>query len=140
VSEGPRFGVRRRPIGDRPAAERGRVAEDAVSDYVLARGGEVLARNLRAGPYEIDLLVREGPVVAVVEVRTRGATAWRGAIASVDARKRRRLGIAGTRVWRERFAKDPSVERMRFDVAAVSFEDPVGPVVEYVRAAFVSGD
>ena len=42
----------------------------------------------------------------------------------------------GERLWRERFARDPRVERMRFDVAAVELLPGGGERIEIVRAAF----
>jgi putative endonuclease len=92
--------------------------------------------NLRVGRLELDLIVRDGPVVAIVEVRARGPGAWVRPLDSVDAKKRARVRRAGERLWRERFARDPRVERMRFDVAAVELLPGGGERIEIVRAAF----
>ena len=116
-------------------AERGKAAEDAVAVWLVARGHEVLGANVRVGRLEIDLVWRDGPVVAVVEVRTRGPGAWLGPFASIDARKRERVRRAGSELWRVRYSREPWAERMRFDVAAVR-PGPDGAEVEYVKAAF----
>lgn len=100
------------------------------------RGLVLLARNVRVGRFEIDLIARDGPVIAIVEVRTRGRTSWQGPFASVDAKKRARLRAAGERLWRARYMHDPSIERMRFDIAAVAFSADGAEQVEYVTAAF----
>jgi putative endonuclease len=55
---------------------------------------------------------------------------------SVDARKRTRVRRAGERLWRERFARDARVERMRFDVAGVRLLPDGGMSIEIVKAAF----
>ena len=90
--------------------------------------------NLRVGKLEIDVVARQDKVIVVVEVRTRGRTAWTSALGSIDFAKRARLRRAGERLWQRRYKHDPSVERMRFDVAAVELEhDP--PSVEYRVAA-----
>jgi putative endonuclease len=47
-------------------------AEQLVAQHLADAGLEILAVNLRVGRLEIDVLAREGPVVAVVEVRARG--------------------------------------------------------------------
>jgi putative endonuclease len=87
------------------------------------------------GRLEIDVVARRGPVIAVVEVRTRGKTAWTSAFGSVDQKKRFRLRRAGERLWQRRYKHDPSAERLRFDVASVNLgERP--PSVEYAVAAF----
>lgn len=81
-------------------------------------------------------MVRHGPVIAVVEVRTRGAGAWTTSFGSIDSQKRSRIRRAGERLWQRRYRNDPSVERLRFDAASVTFS-PDGQVhVEYVVAAF----
>jgi Holliday junction resolvase-like predicted endonuclease len=74
-------------------------------------------------------------VVAVVEVRTRGASAWTSGLGSIGYEKRRRIRRAGERLWQRRYRKDASVERLRFDAASVRL-DVEPPEIEYVIAAF----
>jgi putative endonuclease len=125
-------------MGARPSSPRstGARAEQAVVAHLAAAGLEILAVNLRVGRFELDVVARDGPVIAVVEVRTRGPGAWVRALDSVDARKRARVRRAGEQLWRERFARDARVERMRFDVAAVELLPDGGARIEVVRAAF----
>jgi Holliday junction resolvase-like predicted endonuclease len=73
--------------------------------------------------------------VCVVEVRTRGASAWTSGLGSIGVVKRRRIRHAGERLWQRRYRRDSSVERLRFDAASVNL-DVEPPVVEYVIAAF----
>jgi putative endonuclease len=96
----------------------------------------ILARNVRVGRLEVDILARQGPVVAVVEVRSRGEDAWVGAFTSVDWKKQARLRAAGRALWRRHFERDATVERMRFDVASVSFDETGCAHVEIARAVF----
>ena len=105
-------------------------------DYLRAQGIEILGTNVRAGRLEVDVLARDGEVVIVVEVRTRGRGAWQRALDSIDGKKQMRLRHAGERLWRERFARRRDVMRMRFDCASVTFDESGAPSVEYVRAAF----
>ncbi len=119
----------------RAAAARGRAAEQAAAEFAAAQGWTVVERNLRVGGGELDLVALDGESVVVVEVRTRSAGAFCSALESVDARKIARVRRAGEALWRTRFERDPSVERMRFDVAAVSFEGGA-TAIEWVRAAF----
>ena len=116
----------------------GRLAETAVADYLVAAGYEVLARNLRLGALELDVVARRGPLVVVVEVRTRGPGALEGPFESVTPAKRARLRRAVARLWRERLEGMPEVRRVRIDVAAVRFE--AGQTrVEYVEDAMGEG-
>lgn len=93
--------------------------------------------NLRLGRLELDIVARKGGLVAVVEVRTRGAGAFQTALASISATKQRNLLRAADRLWRDRLARDGDVERVRIDVAAVSFVDGQTRV-EYVAGAIVA--
>jgi putative endonuclease len=115
---------------------RGVRAEQEAAGYLITCGLEVLASNVRVGRLEVDIIAREGPVIAIVEVRTRGRGSWQRALDSVDYRKRARLRQAGERLWRDRFSAEPDVERMRFDLAAVTFAPGGEVLVEHVRSAF----
>ena len=114
---------------------KGRRAEACVADYLKAQGLDILGRNVRVGRYEIDLLARDGDTIAVVEVRSRGQNAWQTALQSVSHAKRQRLRRAAQMLWTDRFGRDQSVSRIRFDVAAVDLSTPDTPI-DYVRAAF----
>jgi putative endonuclease len=106
-----------------------------VAEYLVDAGAQIVALNLHVGRLELDVVAREGRVIAVVEVRTRGPGAWQSAFASIDKKKRERVRRAGERLWQRRYRHDETVDRMRFDAAAVSFEDGRA-IVEYVKAAF----
>ncbi|NUP10089.1 MAG: YraN family protein [Polyangiaceae bacterium] len=114
----------------------GRRAEEAAASYLEASGFVVLQRNVRVGRLEIDIVARDGPVIAIVEVRTRSEGAWIKALDSVDWRKRKRVRAAGESLWRTRFRRDATIERMRFDVVSVFLEPNAAPRCEHVRAAF----
>jgi putative endonuclease len=115
--------------------ERGARAEALVVAWLVEQGYEIVATNLRIGALEIDVVARLGPVVAVVEVRTRGPTARTSGMGSITRLKRERLRRVGERLWQRRYRRDTSVERLRFDVASVRL-DSEPPSIEYVVAAF----
>ncbi len=116
-------------------SELGARAEALVAQWLSEEGYDIVATNLRVGELEIDIVARKGPVVAVVEVRTRGPTARTSPLGSIGHGKRLRLRRAGERLWQRRYRHDPSVERLRFDVAGVRL-DREPPSIEYVIAAF----
>lgn len=116
--------------------DTGRAAERVVVGWLVAHGYDIVGTNVRLGSLEIDIVARSGPVVAVVEVRTRGAKAWTTGFGSVDAKKRRRVRRAGERLWQRRYKHDASVERLRFDAAAVSWGPDGEVAVLYAPAAF----
>lgn len=106
-----------------------------MAAWLTSNGFDIVATNLRVGHYELDVVARNGPLIVVVEVRTRGPRAWTSGFGSLDAGKRRRIRLAGERLWQRRYRNDSSAERMRFDAASVSFASGE-PHVEYVPAAF----
>jgi putative endonuclease len=114
--------------------ELGRRAEIVVADELFARGFAVLARNVRLGALELDVVARRGPLVVVVEVRARGPRALVGPFESVTRTKRARLVQAVNRLWRRRLAAMKGVERVRIDVASVKFEGGQTKV-EYAEGA-----
>lgn len=122
--------------GEDPRRTRGRAAEQAVAEWLRARGFQIVAQNLFVGRYELDLVARSGPLIVVVEVRSRGPTARTRAFGSIDRQKRARIRRGGERLWQRRYRNDETVERMRFDAAGVVFDDTGQAQVEYVPAAF----
>ena len=119
------------------ARRTGAQAEDAAAAHLAALGFSILDRNVRLGPLEINLVAREGEVIVVVEVRTRGAGAWVRALDSIDAKKRDHLRAAAERLWRERFANDPTAARLRYDALTVELDDAGTAVAfEHVRGFF----
>lgn len=117
-------------------ASLGKAAEQAVARWLVERGFQIVALNLRIGQYELDVVARLRELVVVVEVRTRGSGAWTRPFGSVGRAKRERVRRAGERLWQRRYRHDSSVERMRFDAAAVHFDAHGRAHVEYARAAF----
>lgn len=61
------------PWKPRPPRSTGQQAEDAAAKYLRRQGFKILARNVRAGRYEIDLVARDGKTLVIVEVRSRTA-------------------------------------------------------------------
>ena len=78
-----------------PSGPRGRTgaeAEAAAAEHLVARGWINLARNVRVGRDEIDLVARDpDQALGVVEVRARSGPAFGTGVESVDARKVARL-------------------------------------------------
>ncbi len=82
----------RPPAGPRGAV--GAAAEKAAAAYLEGKGWVVLARNVRVGPDEIDIVALEPgarATVVVVEVRSRSGRAFGSPLESVDGRKVSRL-------------------------------------------------
>jgi putative endonuclease len=102
------------------AVARGRRFEALAAEALEAQGYRVLARNVRHGSRELDLVV-EGPggVVAFVEVKGRTGLSWGHPLESIDRRKRRDVETVAR--WWMRTA--PAARGYRFDAVAV---EPTG--------------
>jgi putative endonuclease len=118
-----------------PRGALGNRAEGAVAEFLERSGFAILGRNLRFGRLELDIVARRDELIAVVEVRTRGATAWTSGFGSLTPAKRERIRRAGQRLWRQRFQHDASARHLRFDAACVHFDGDEARV-DYVPAAF----
>ncbi|OUD13364.1 YraN family protein [Thioflexithrix psekupsensis] len=69
----------------------GRWAEDTARRHLCAQGLTWLCSNYRCRFGEIDLIMQQGEVIVLVEVRYRKNTHYGGAAVSIDARKQQRL-------------------------------------------------
>ncbi len=97
----------------------------------LTRGGMVLLeRNWRSSTGEIDLLLRDGDVLVVCEVKTRTTDAYGLPHEAVDEAKVARLRQVAEE-WLGLHAADP--REVRVDLVAIT-RPPRGPsVLEHVR-------
>ncbi len=119
-----------RPPDERAAA--GRDAEESVCAYLGERGVRVVERNFRARGGEIDIIARDGDVLAFVEVRFREEDGHGLPEESVGPVKRRRI-VAAARAYLSTIPPD-SWREARFDVAAV--DGGGAPVIRYYPGAF----
>ncbi len=105
-----------------------------AAQHYRARGFRVEARNLKIGGHEIDLVVRSGALLVLVEVRYRGHTAYESPLASISPKKRKRILGAANRLW-QRVARDRTLERFRIDIASVVSGDDGAFEVEIIAGA-----
>ena len=115
----------------------GDAVEAAALAHLQANGLRLLARNAQARGGEIDLVMLEGITVVFVEVRYRASAAFGGGVASIDARKRRKL-VHAAQVF---LMKNPrhAQAACRFDVIDAS-GDPSTPRLQWLRDAFRADD
>jgi putative endonuclease len=108
--------------------ETGRRGEDLAAAWYRRRGYDIVARNWRCPIGEIDLVVRRGRRVVVVEVKTRRSDAYGPAAAAVGAVKQRRLRALAA-AWLA--ATHTSGVEVRFDVVAITADR-----IEVIAGAF----
>ena len=93
----------------------GRLAEAMAAWALRFRGYRILGRNVRVAGREVDLVARRGGLLVICEVKARRTHSFGPPLSAVDARKQRRLHDAATVL----LARDPTLERVRFDVITV---------------------
>lgn len=108
------------------AQSRGRAGEALAAAYFECRGLRVLARNSRLAGVEVDLIVADGDVRAIVEVRLRSRADFGGAISTLDPRKRERLRRAALALHQQG-AAHPRVDLLTIDLT------PEGARLEHLR-------
>lgn len=126
-----------------PAQDAGDAAEALVAARLIAAGWTVLARNVRVGRGELDLVAVDPgppPSLVVVEVRWRARRDFGLPEESVGWRKRRSLRQAGFGLLdRDRLPGGAAVPRLplRFDLVLVEPPEVVGdpPRVRHHRSA-----
>jgi putative endonuclease len=116
-----------------PRQRIGADAEARAEEHLRDRGLTTVARNVRFRGGEIDLVMRDVDEWVFVEVRSRAASAFGGAAASVDARKRARLALAAHLFLLRQFGQRPW-PACRFDVVAIE-----AGRLRWIRAAFGPG-
>jgi len=112
-------------------ADLGAAAEDLACERLRRLGYLIVARNWRTRMGEIDVVARDGDVLAFVEVKSRSTSGFGGPEAAVGRAKRRRL-IAAAQAFLASTGCDLA---SRFDVVAIEGED-----VRIVRDAFGADD
>ena len=97
--------------------KRGLAGEQQAIQYLLSRGWHIVAHRFRVGHTEIDLIVRQGSLVAFIEVKARRGDAVGSPLEAVTGAKRREL-VKAARVWVDRYGRPSDV--YRFDCIALT--------------------
>ena len=113
--------------------QRGQQSERLAVRLLQAEGYRIEATNVRFPVGELDIVAWEGESLCFVEVRSTASADWGGPLASIDGRKRQHL-IRAARWYLARSRTMPA--ETRFDVVAITWDDPRQPTVELVRGAF----
>ncbi len=110
---------------------KGAQGEDAAASYLESRGWKVLARNFRTRQGEIDIIARQGDVVAFVEVKSWQSVPREDLARSIGPRKRSRIA----RTARLFLGGRPDLRgaHLRFDIVFLSGG---GRGIEHIAGAF----
>jgi putative endonuclease len=67
----------------------GAEGEQAAVDWLRAEGFEIVARNWKSSPYELDIVARRWDVLHFVEVKSRDSESWQSPEESMTPAKQR---------------------------------------------------
>ena len=107
----------------------GRFGEAYAARHLVDRGMVVLDRNWRCDAGEIDLVLRDGRVLVVCEVKTRSSTAYGSPLEAVTSAKAERLRRLAAR-WLAEHRLRP--DEVRIDLVGVLAHAGGAPQVDHV--------
>ncbi|WP_420637568.1 YraN family protein [Candidatus Poriferisocius sp.] len=107
----------------------GRWGEDRVARWYRRQGFRVLDRNWRSGRGELDVIVQQGSLVVVCEVKTRTSLAYGRPAEAVGYQKQQRIRRLAAQ-WLSEHERSGAVQ-LRFDVAEV-----LGRKIRVIESAF----
>lgn len=111
----------------------GQQGEDAAADFLRRRGYKIVARQVRDGLGELDLVAVDGQTVVFVEVKTRSSHDAGHPLEAVDDLKQRQL----TRLALAYLKRHHLLENAaRFDVVAITWKKSQAPEIQHVPNAF----
>lgn len=113
--------------------EAGDRGEALALRHLEAAGLKLLQRNYRCASGEIDLVMRDGAVLVLVEVRYRRDSRFGGAAASVGSHKQQRLLRAAQHLLQTH--RTYRQQRARFDLVAIDGDDN-NPQLNWIKDAF----
>lgn len=112
---------------------RGRRWERVAEKWLRQRGVRIIKRNFTCRTGEIDLIARDGPHVAFVEVKYRSRSAYGSGADHVTWHKQRRI-VSAARLYLQYHNHAPS-QVFRFDVISIS-DHPDGARIQWIKSAF----
>jgi len=125
--------MRHNPAQPSRAARLGKRGEDIASEYLIARGYEVIDRNWRCSAGEIDIVARQGRSLVVVEVKARSSLSAGHPFEAITAVKLARLrSLAG--LWCA--AQSHAFSSVRIDAIAVLVHAHQPATVEHLTGVW----
>ena len=110
----------------------GNAGEDAACAYLAKKGWKIIARNVRMGRNEIDIIARKRDVLAFVEVKRRSGTGFGRPAEAVNTEKQRRIAQAAALYMQENGLENANI---RFDVIEI-----LPGELRHIEAAFDATD
>jgi putative endonuclease len=113
--------------------QRGRWAEQAALEYLLAKKLKLLHKNFRSAFGEIDLIMQDENIILFIEVRYRSSNRFHTALESINRKKCDRIIATSHQYLTEH--RSASQLDCRFDVVTLSGPQET-PTIEWIKNAF----
>lgn len=97
---------------------QGEQSEQHACDFLIMQGLTLVKRNFRCLYGELDLIMKDGKTLVIVEVRYRKNAKFGSALESVTRSKQLKI-IAATEVYLNTLPSDDDLMPMRFDVVGI---------------------
>jgi putative endonuclease len=105
--------------------------------FLTSCGWSIEAHRFRMGRHEIDLVIRQGHLVAFVEVKTRRSLIYGSGLEAVNRPKQHHICRVAS-AWVARYGR--ADDEYRFDVVALQGSGARGaPTIEHVADAWRAG-
>jgi putative endonuclease len=119
-------------------ARLGKWGEDAACAFLRLKGYRIVARNFRAGRYELDIVAAYGDELVFVEIKVRREEDHGGPARAVGFKKQRDLSRAASAFIADR---RPDVRSYRFDVIGIVLSESGEEItLQHIAGAFQSGN
>ncbi len=110
----------------------GESGESIAVKFLKKNGYKILEQNYRCKLGEIDIIARDGRVLAFIEVKARRTNEFGGPKRAVTLRKQRKISMVALKYLKETQQME---KKARFDVVAIRLL-PDDPDVEIIKNAF----
>lgn len=109
----------------------GRLGESIACIYFWARGYRIVARNIKIGHGELDIVLRRGKELRIVEVRTVTTGFLADAVLAVTSKKQKQV-LRLARCYFSRYGK--STDDFYCDVVGIRLYYGIIPHIRWLRA------
>jgi len=113
--------------------ECGREGEEYAVQFLREQGFDILHRNWRHPPYEIDLMATKGGVLHIVEVKYRVSNGYGHPEMNVGRKKFRRLVMA-TEAF---LSRHPEYRQVQFDILSIQGRTGEKPQCFFIGDVFL---
>ena len=104
--------------------------EGLAVDYLISKGNEIIARNIRTPYGEIDIIARQKDVIIFVEVKTLTSKQNFFPEHNITPRKREHMLACA-----QHYSAENEIDHWQIDVIAIEGKEGTKPVITYFENA-----